>query len=438
MRILNFLTLNFFFVVFILFYFSTPLNSQKILSGPIQGHTTDTSATFWLLTKKTSSLFLSAESSVGLINSFSIQEDSIVSTNFKNKSAFKYTINFSSFNLGNINYYMGLGNMSQNEYSISLSSPNDSLFMFGSCAYIGTGYSRIYRPWNMTKIFKTMSNENTKNMLWMGDNVYLILNHDLKNTKRIYKRYIGVRRQKNMRKLLSASMQHYSTWDDHDFGPNNTDGSFKDANLTTAAFKSFWVNPVTDNKKGIYYSFKKGDASFLMTDSRTFKNNDGSTLLGEKQLNWLKNELLSSVSTFKIIILSNQLINCIQGHESYYDFEAERTDLISFINLNKIPGVLFLSGDRHHSEINIESDQNYYPIYDVTCSALSSPRPKFRGWGAEGGLSTRLENSFITKHNYGLLLIKSSNGEKSLIVRFMDKNRKKLFEHEIPMKTLGY
>ena len=175
-----------------------------------------------------------------------------------------------------------------------------------------------------------------------------------------------------------------------------------------------------------------------MTDSRTFKNNNDSILLGGEQLAWLKKELLASVSTFKVIILSNQLINCVEGHESYYDFKEERKELLNFINSNKIPGVLFFSGDRHHSEINVEFNQNYYPIYDITCSALSSPRPKLRGWGPEGSLPTRVENSFITKHNYGLLLIKKNTATKSLVIRFMNKNGKLLYEHEISMSDLGY
>jgi alkaline phosphatase D len=442
MKILNFLTLS--GSLFLLLYSARGV-SQKIISGPIQGHTTDTSAIFWVLTKNTSSFNIKETFSSPSYN-IVIKEDTICSAHLKNKKAYKYTLFFPSFKPPNAlggkhplgNYSIFLNGIKYNDYNVTHSSGKDSLFMFGSCAYIGKGFSKVYRPWNMTKIFKTMSREKTKNMLWMGDNVYLILNHDLKNTKRIYKRYIGVRRQRNMNKLLSSKMQHYSTWDDHDFGPNNTDGTYEKAHLTTAAFKNFWPNPGTENEKGIYYCFKKGDASFFMTDSRTFKNNSDFTLLGREQLAWLKKELLASVSAFKVIILSNQLINCVEGHESYYDFKEERKELLNFINSNKIPGVLFFSGDRHHSEINVESDQNYYPIYDITCSALSSPRPKFRGWGPEGSLPTRVENSFITKHNYGLLLIKNNNATKSLVIRFMNKKGKMLYEHEIPMSKLGY
>ena len=134
-------------------------------------------------------------------------------------------------------------------------------------------------------------------MLWLGDNVYLILNHDLKNKYRIYKRYLGVRKQGEMNMLLSSEKQHYSIWDDHDFGPNNCDGDYENATLTTSAFNNFWVNP--KSKNGVYYSFEKGDVSFIMTDGRTFKRTGDSALLGETQVNWIKQKLLESQKTFK-------------------------------------------------------------------------------------------------------------------------------------------
>ena len=60
MRILNslinkHLLLACFLVSFSAFY------SQKIISGPIQGNTTDSSATFWLLTKKNTSISIKTD-----------------------------------------------------------------------------------------------------------------------------------------------------------------------------------------------------------------------------------------------------------------------------------------------------------------------------------------------------------------------------------------
>ena len=52
--------------------------------------------------------------------------------------------------------------------------------------------------------------------------------------------------------LLSSEKQHYATWDDHDFGPNNCDGDYENAHLTTSAFRQFWPNPKSPNKDGMF------------------------------------------------------------------------------------------------------------------------------------------------------------------------------------------
>ena len=411
------------------------ISSQKIISGPLQGNTTDTSATLWVLTKDNSSISISSTCDSILLTS-SITEDLFIRSSFKRLRAYKINLFFKKTTLNRILYQLNLGEKSF-ENSITMSSKNDSSFFFGSCAYIGKGFSRIYRPWNTTKIFESIANDRrSKYMLWLGDNVYLILNHDLKNKYRIYKRYLGIRKQREMNMLLSSEKQHYSIWDDHDFGPNNCDGDYENATLTTSAFNNFWVNP--ESKNGVYYSFEKGDVSFIMTDGRTFKRTGDSNLLGETQLSWIKKKLLESQKTFKIIVLGNQFIN--KGyHESFYDFERERNSLIDFINTHKIPGVLFFSGDRHHSEINVETHQNYYPIHDITCSALSSPRRvHLKRKEKKYPPNTRDKKSLILKHNYGLFSILNDNGKKVAQITFLNKQGETLFSYSISSKNLGH
>ena len=436
MRILNSLQNKHLFFI-LLFFSCTSLFSQKIVCGPVQGNTSDSSATFWLLTKKNSSLSIKTPSS-SFIHSSEIKEDTFVNSSFKNFRAYTVTVFFNKHQKKQLPFSFVVDKNTYN-HSILLSSKNDSSFFFGSCAYIGKGFSKIYRPWNKTKIFNTIAKDDrSKYMIWMGDNVYLILNHDLKNSFQIYKRYLGVRKQRNMNFLLSSRKQHYATWDDHDFGPNNCDGTFKNAHLTSSAFKSFWPNPKPVQEKGIHYTFTKGDVTFLMTDGRTFKRTNDTILLGRKQLGWIKKELIESTSTFKVIVMGNQLIN--KGHhESYYDFKRERAELISFINNHKIPGVLFFSGDRHHSEINVETHQNFYPIYDITCSALSSPRRlHLKRKEKNKQISTRIKNSFLVKHNYGLFRVINNNGGKSAEIKFLNKYGKTIYSYSISEKSLGY
>ncbi len=425
----------------ILFFFLSLLFlsglSQKIISGPLYGHTTDSTVNLWLMTQDVYSISITEADSITKLNRIEIVEDLIVNKYFNNLRAFNVVLCFNPNNQDYLKYRILLDGDIDYDFVFNMNKSNNT-FLFGSCAYIGHGVSSIYRPWNITKLYKTISFEKAGHMVWMGDNLYLMTNHDLKNYKSIYKRYIYIRKHKDLNQFLSNGIEHYSTWDDHDFGPNNCDGSYKNVHLTTEAFQKFWPNPPPANNKGIFYSFIKGDIEFFMTDSRTFRNNDGSSLLGNKQIEWLKKALLKSVSAFKIIIVSSQVINNAKGHESYYDFPEERAYLIKYIMSNEIPGVLFFSGDRHHSEIQKENNNYLYPIYDITCSALSSPRPKLRGWGPEGEMEKRVTGSFITKHNYGHAVISGHEKNKVLKLSFKGAKGKILYTHSIKMTELGY
>lgn len=42
---------------------------------------------------------------------------------------------------------------------------------------------------------------------------------------------------------LYAAMPHYATWDDHDFGPNNSNSSYSLKGTTLKAFTTYWANP---------------------------------------------------------------------------------------------------------------------------------------------------------------------------------------------------
>ena len=81
MKILNFLAAN----LFILWWCFAPIaiDGQKIISGPIQGHTTDTSATFWVLLKNASSFNLSLKGTPDNGTNFTINEDSLLRALYK-------------------------------------------------------------------------------------------------------------------------------------------------------------------------------------------------------------------------------------------------------------------------------------------------------------------------------------------------------------------
>lgn len=153
---------------------------------------------------------------------------------------------------------------------------------------------------------------------------------------------------------ITTRIPTYNIWDDHDYGPNDSDGTADGKETSLATFKDFWPNPSygeTDNP-GVYYKFSRADVDFFMLDVRYHRSpdkmiDDGSkTMLGARQLQWLKRELKSSTGKVKIIASGSEWQR--NSHtDSWSSYPREREEVFGFIENENITGVLLISGDRH-------------------------------------------------------------------------------------------
>src|SRR5690606_9106216 len=98
--------------------------------------------------------------------------------------------------------------------------------------------------------------------------------------------------------------------------------------------------------------------------------NGKSEILGKEQIEWLIAALKFSKSPFKIIAVGGQVANSAKVYENHANYEAERNFLIQRLKEEKIKGVVFLSGDRHHSEFSKYEDEDGFVFYDFTVSPL--------------------------------------------------------------------
>lgn len=146
----------------------------------------------------------------------------------------------------------------------------------------------------------------------------------------------------------------YAIWDDHDYGPNDSDRTATGKELSLRTFQEFWANPSYGqaDDPGIYCRFSRGDIDFFMLDNRYHRSpnnapqDEKKTMLGAAQLAWLKKELLNSKAKVKFIASGSEWQS--HGHrDSWTSFARERQEIWDFIRDNNIQGVIFLSGDRH-------------------------------------------------------------------------------------------
>ncbi|MEO0405631.1 MAG: metallophosphoesterase family protein, partial [Bacteroidota bacterium] len=114
--------------------------------------------------------------------------------------------------------------------------PPEFTFFTGSCAFINEPqYDRPGKGYGKSKdIFLKMAEMNPDMMLWLGDNVYL-REPDWTSWSGFMHRYSHTRQQPELQPLLAAC-PHFAIWDDHDFGPNDSNRSWIHKDWSQDAF----------------------------------------------------------------------------------------------------------------------------------------------------------------------------------------------------------
>jgi alkaline phosphatase D len=250
-------------------------------------------------------------------------------------------------------------------------------FIFGTCNYVNEEETdRPGRPYGgADEVYATMHAQKPDFMLWGGDNFYY-REPDYTRTGMIH-RNSHTRSVKSLQPLL-ANVHHYAIWDDHDYGPNDSDRSFPLKYTSLEMFKMYWGNPnyVFPNE-GITGKFQWADVEFFMMDDRWFRapneiEDVNKDYWGSKQMTWLLDALSSSKANFKIIVNGGQVISPAKVFENMANYAGERNHLLAELKARKIPGVLFLTGDRHISDLNKLEREGTYPLYDLTVSPMTA------------------------------------------------------------------
>jgi alkaline phosphatase D len=314
-------------------------------------------------------------------------------------------------------------------------------FAVGSCTY--TNETEVDRPGTPygkdIRIFEKIYDQKPNFMVWGGDNIYL-REVDWFTKTGINHRYTHFKSQKELQPLW-ANVHHYAIWDDHDFGPNDSDRTFWGKNMTLESFKNFWGNQnyIFENE-GVTGSFMWEDVQFFLTDNRYFRasNNlldENKDFFGEKQLKWLIEALATSTAPFKFVIVGGQVVNPAPVFENMATFPGERQRLLAEIEKNKISGVIFITGDRHHTNLQKLERGSNYPLYDLTVSPLTSSAgsPIKEEYEAKTIVEgTEVNNS----QTFGILEVSGKRTDRVLKINIMDAQGNKKWDYEIKARDL--
>lgn len=433
--------------LFLFFFSSFPLAvaAQSLLqSGPMNGFSDHREAALWVQTKapaKVGFRFREIGSSARMR-----QTESIVT---EKKSGFTATIIADSLLPGRRYEYELLINGKLEKIDRKLEFQTPALWMHrtdppnfavavGSCTYVneplwdrpGKGYG------DSMQIFKTIADAKPDLMLWIGDNTYT-REGDWNSRGGFNHRYTHTRSLPEMQSLLSSA-QNYATWDDHEFGPNDSDRSFWNKDLSAEIFRNFWPMPSQPLGKGpVTSTFSWGDCQFFMLDDRWFRapNNSSDSsraFLGEQQIQWLLDALTYSRANFKIVACGGQVINDARVFENYAVYPVERRLLLERISAAKIPGVVFLSGDRHHAELSRLERPGNYPLYDLTTSPLTSG---VHNPGNEAN-TLRVTGTLFNGHNFAMLRFSGSANDREMTISLKDNRGNTAWEKQIKASEL--
>ena len=339
---------------------------QRKTIGPMIGHVTDTTAQLWFRPHKGSKVTLAVEPSVEHPEEFLPAKESngVVRIQLANLlPGTEYTYQFMIDGKANLKW--------KGSFRTADEVHKATRFRLAVTSCMKPDW-KTQSPWYLLLAQKPDLH------LTLGDVVYT-------NTTDYTKVWAGHERMRAVTEFAAVlrTIPTYAMWDDHDYGPNNSDGTQPGKAESLRAFREVWANPGagTDEIDGAFFRFSRGDVDFFVLDGRFHRspnsapNDENKRMLGDEQYEWLKTGLLASKAKFKVLA-SGSTINSNKGDDwSRFDFSRKR--LFRLIADEEINGVLYLSGDIHRSKVVVHANnegQGSYDIVEVISSGITNSK----------------------------------------------------------------
>lgn len=299
-------------------------------------------------------------------------------------------------------------------------------------------------------IFQTIVQDRPEVFLMIGDNIYA----DTEDMDVMRDKYAKLNADPGF-SLLRATSPILATWDDHDFGRNDAGEDYAKKRESQNIFSNFWGDPLSSPRRrrpGVYDSHILGPngqrVQIILLDTRYFRgplkkgerrtggsyypNEDPAVpMLGEAQWQWLENQL-KQPAELRVIVSSIQFIAEAAGQETWSNLPAERRRMIRLIEKTRAAGVVFLSGDRHWSDLSVQRENVPYPLYDLTSSSLNQPH----GRGTPTQNQYREVEQTYHQVNFGVVQIDWNGAVTSLEMRIQDLENQTRIQKQVTLSEL--
>ncbi len=219
---------------------------------------------------------------------------------------------------------------------------------FASCSKIDGQKKQLIQP-----AWSRIAQAKPDLLLLLGDNVYMRQGGPVRwDFKQLGETYQNQFSEPNFLGLI-GKVPYMATWDDHDFGPNDSRGDTSDGRpnriKSRNLFHKYHSAAINANRPNVYCSHVVGDVKIIMLDGRFFRTDrrqSEPTILGAKQEAWLQKELQHGLKY--TVVCSGSCLTQGGETDSWLAYPKARQRLLGI--LSAVPRVLFLSGDIHRNK----------------------------------------------------------------------------------------
>jgi alkaline phosphatase D len=301
--------------------------------------------------------------------------------------------------------------------------------------------------------------------VFLGDNVY----GDTRDMGVLRSKYAQLARQPGFVRLRETTPV-VATWDDHDYGEDDAGADYPHKEASREIFLDFWQEPSGSprwTRDGVYASYVFGPpgqrVQLILLDLRYNRTplvrqdlgggryrpwamarhrkglevpgpyardtRHGATMLGERQWQWLA-EQLEQPAEVRLIGSSLQVLADFPGWEAWSLFPRDQQRLIELIRSKQADGVIFLSGDTHYAELSTLDVNVPYRLWDVTSSGLTEV------WPAATPNANRASD-VVREANFGLVEIDWQATPTKVTVAVLDQHGTRRIEKTLALAELS-
>ncbi len=292
-------------------------------------------------------------------------------------------------------------------------------------------------------MWKLLLEDKPEVILMIGDNVYadrIPGGYQAATPEQLWDRYVDSRNTLDIFKAKDL-VPVFATWDDHDYGRNDSDRTYAFKEDSAKVFHAFFAQAQATGEytrgPGVSSMWSAFGLRFLFLDNRTFRSPNkldlpDQTHFGVEQEDWIEAQLKSAKEPV-LLISGDQFFGGYQMFESYEGSHPKSfTTQLARWKKSKVP-IVFVSGDRHLSEvIQVPVKSLGYPTFELTSSPLHA---KVFPDAFQKSPNPNQKMGIAGKYNYMLVNIEKS-GSKSLQLNVRSKGLDKvtLFEANLAVK----